>query len=288
MQWIAVAIGAFYVFAGVVVLRRMAMDSLLDVVLQAITLEKTSAKERLRSRVLTLGGCLTFASGLALMTLSPWATVFFAANAIVQGGYLLWARKALPSESVEEQQGRNQTQNAYVIYLAAFAFVVHAQAQGVLSYWPWPVDLGRFSWLVEPLVISAVTAALWANWFVRMPRSAKSGAWSSSEGAGEVGPADEFFKLLPDRLRLAPEYGCWPTWDDETGDNVDPAALGFSDALLARLRQWDDVWQETFKPDDPGGSGFGDGDAGQRWQQEGQEIAAQLAEEWSGELVVKL
>lgn len=286
MQWFSVAVGVFYAFAGVVVLRRMAMDRLLDLALQAITLEETAAKERLQSRVLTFGGCLTLASGLALATLSPWATAFFAANSVVQGGYLLWAWKALPPESEEEQKGRQQTINAFVIYLAAFAFVAHAHSQGVFSHWP--IDVGGLSWLIEPLVIGAVTAGVWASWFLRMPGSGKSSAWSRADDDGTETWDDLPKPPLPERLRLAPEYGCWPTWDDETGYNVDPADLGLSDALLARLHEWDDAWQATFKPDDPKASRFADDDAAQHWRDEGRAIATELEREWPGPVVVKI
>ena len=286
MQWFSLAVGVFYASAGVVVLRRMAMDRLLDLALQAITLEDTAAKERIRSRVLTFGGCLTLAGGLALATLSPWATVLFAANSVLQGGYLLWAWKTLPPESEDEQKGRQQTINAFVIYLAAFAFVVHAHSQGVLSHWP--VDVGGLSRLIEPLVIGAITAGVWASWFLQMPRSGKSSAWNLADGSG----ADSWNELpkptLPDRLRLAPEYGCWPTWDDETGYNIDPADLGLSEGLLARLQQWDDAWQATFKPDDPHTSWFADDAAAQHWREEGRVIAAELEREWPGPVVVKI
>lgn len=285
MQWIAVAVGAFYVFAGIVVLRRMAMDRMLDIALEAITLKKTEAKERLKSRVLTFGGCLTFASGLALMMLSPWATVFFAANAILQGGYLLWAWKALPPESEDEKKGRQQTINAFFIYMAAFAFVAHAHSQGVFSHWP--IAFSTFSWLIEPLVISVVTAGLWANWFLRMPRRGTSVGWSRADDGGADTWDDLPTPPRPERLRLAPEYACWPTWDDETGENIDPANLELSDALYARIREWDDTWQATYKPDDPVNSGFDNEEASERWIAEGEAIAAALAEEWTGQIVVK-
>lgn len=286
MQRFAVAVGAFYAIAGVVVLRRLAMDSLLDLALQAITLEKTDAKERLQSRALTLGGCLTLASGLALTTLSPWATVLFAANSVGQGAYLLWAWKALPPESEDEQKGRNQTINAFVIYLAAFAFVAHAHSQGVLS--PWSIDVGGFSWLIEPVVIGAVTAGVWANWFLRLPRSGKSATWGSVDDGGADSWDDLPRPPLPERLRLAPEYGCWPTWDDETGYNIDPVDLGLSDVLLTRLQRWDDAWQATFEADDPESSRFADDDAEQRWIDEGRSIAAELDQEWPGPVIVKI
>ncbi len=286
MQWILMAVGAFYAFAGVVVLRRMAMNRVLDLALEAITLQKTDYNERLQSSLLAFGGCLTLASGLALMTLSPWATVFFAANAIFQGGYLLWAWKALPPESEAERKGRQQTINAFIIYLAAFAFVAHAHSQGVFSHWP--INAGNFTWLVELMVIVAVSAGLWAYWFFHIPRKSPSSTWTPTEDA-----ETDIWDHLPDpprpeRLRLAPEYGCWPTWDDETGLNVNPADLGLSDNLLTRLKQWDDALQATYNMDDPEASRFADDDAEQRWRDEGLAIATELEREWPGPVVVRL
>lgn len=284
MQWVAVAVGAFYTFAGFVVLRSMALNGLLDAALEAITLKKTDAKDRIQSRLLTFGGCLTFASGLALMTLSPWATLIFAANTIVQGAYLVWAWKALPPESEREKEGRNQTINAFVIYLAAFAFVVYAQSQGVLAHWP--LDVGSLSWLIEPLAIGAVTAGVWAKWFLHVPRTPNPALDSIGSAECEESWEDQSKPPLPDRLRFAPEYGCWPTWNDDTGDNVDPADLGLPDELLARLRQWDDAWQATFKPDDPAASGFADDEEAQRWIDEGRAIAGEIERQWARPLVV--
>lgn len=92
-QYAAIAVGAFYVFVGVVVLRAMVLDRVMDQLLVALN-EPSAPKERLRSRVLTLGAVLTMAGGIGLMLLSPLATPVFLANALWQGGYLLWAEKA--------------------------------------------------------------------------------------------------------------------------------------------------------------------------------------------------
>ncbi|MCL4767031.1 MAG: hypothetical protein KJZ80_12400 [Hyphomicrobiaceae bacterium] len=283
MHWIAIAVGAFYVFAGVVVLRAMALDRLMDVMLRALG-EPVEAKERRQSQLLGLGACLTFASGLTLVTLSRWSTLLFAANSLVQGSYLVWASKVLPPETADERQGRSRTINAFVVYLAAFAFVAHAHGQGV--FMPWPVDIGALSGLVEPLVIGGVTAGAWAFWF---RRSRGNAAPESSFENPSVPETDDMPEPpLPKRLRLAAEHGCWPIWDDETGDNVDPADLDLSEALLRRLEAWDSAWQATFDEADPRSSGFAAEAAVQCWKAEGQAIAAQLAEEWQGPLVVKL
>ncbi|WP_449396302.1 hypothetical protein [Devosia riboflavina] len=71
------------------------------------------------------------------------------------------------------------------------------------------------------------------------------------------------------RLRLAPEWECWPLWDDETGDNLDPRDLDLPPALLARLVAWDDLFQATFNRDDPLASAL----PGDEWREEGRALA---------------
>lgn len=70
-------------------------------------------------------------------------------------------------------------------------------------------------------------------------------------------------------LRLAPEWECWPLWNDETGDNLDPRDLDLPPALLARLVAWDDVFQATFNRDDPLASVL----PGEDWKAEGRALA---------------
>lgn len=71
------------------------------------------------------------------------------------------------------------------------------------------------------------------------------------------------------RLRLAPEWECWPLWDDQTGDNLDPRDLDLPPALLARLVAWDEVFQATFNRDDPLASVL----PGDAWREEGRALA---------------
>lgn len=58
------------------------------------------------------------------------------------------------------------------------------------------------------------------------------------------------------RLRLAPEFGCWPLWDDATGDNLEPEDWPLPPDLAARLRAWDDAFQATLDDAYPPDSRF--------------------------------
>lgn len=162
-QVVAVAIGAFYVFAGVVVLRATALDRVMDALLAALN-DPSGAKEKMRSRILIGGALLTLASGVALMLLSPLAVPVFLANLAWQGGYLLWAERALPPEDDDDARGRRQTKNAFVVCLAATAFVFWLAVQGRLR--PWDVPLQTMA-----IDVAVVVAAVVVSWvFIQMER----------------------------------------------------------------------------------------------------------------------
>lgn len=83
--------------------------------------------------------------------------------------------------------------------------------------------------------------------------------------------------MAPPRiLRLAPEYGCWPTWDDETGDTLDPADLPIPAGLAERILRWDRRFQATLDHDDPPDSRFPDDAALAAWRVEAEAILAAL------------
>lgn len=154
-QYAAIAIGAFYVFAGFIVLRAMLLDRVMDQLLAALK-DPVAPKEALRSRVLTIGGYLTLTSGVALAVLSPLAVLLFAANALWQGAYLVWAERALPPEEEGEAKGRQRTKNAFVVYLAVTAFVIWLASRGQLRRWDAPFA----EHVLDVAIVSAAIAAV--------------------------------------------------------------------------------------------------------------------------------
>lgn len=276
MIYIAVAIGAFYVFAGFVVMRAMAMDQLMNRILFALE-NKKDPKEEWKTAALTVGAFLTLASGAALMLLSPLATILFVANAIVQGGYVLWADRALPPEDESEKKGRQQTKNALVIYLAATAFVIWLATQDLLR-----------PWLLQPVAIDAViimlgTAAAWG--WIHLPRG-------KSEASGSS-PLDSFAETAgiaptgttppqPTRLRFAPEWHCSPIWDADTGDSINVFELDLPEDLVARIEEWDTKWQATYNDNDPAAGGYQSVEEQEAYVREGRELARELERVWPG------
>lgn len=148
MSWIVQAVGVFYVLAGIVVLRQMALERLLDQALAAITMRPASALDRRETQLLSLGGYLTFASGLSALTLSRWSVALFAMASLAQALYLVWAARATPPQDETERKGRRATFNAFLIYLAASAFVIYAAWHGAVRPWPF-LDPGFATALAE-------------------------------------------------------------------------------------------------------------------------------------------
>lgn len=78
------------------------------------------------------------------------------------------------------------------------------------------------------------------------------------------------------RLRLSPEWQCWPLWDVERGHNIDPADLDLPEALRLRLLVWDDVFQGLYETDDFTSVAFESREAEAAWRAEGRQIAKEL------------
>ena len=133
LEFAARLVGVFYALGGLVAIRAMAVSELLDRALNMITLKREPAKVVARRWLLGGGAVMTGASGVAAALLSFWAVPLFAANLVVQAGWLAWARTAFPPEDEEEATGRRRTTNAALGYAALTLLVLYLWRQGRLS-----------------------------------------------------------------------------------------------------------------------------------------------------------
>ena len=233
--------------------------------------------------MLTIGAYLTAASGAALVTLSSMATVLFVLNTLVQGGYLAWATKALPSEDEADRKGRQQTINAFVIYAAVTAFVTWLGFTGGLR--PWPRDVEGV--LIE--LIAPAMAALACYLLVYKPGMQKrsSGLDFGGEDIDMPATASPGVAHPTVNLRLRPEFGCCPLWDADTGDNVSHYHIPISLDLAERIENWDDRFQVIYKDDYPAESGFASPEEEQAYIEEGRAVARELVESWPGKVDIE-
>ena len=278
-------IGAFYAFAGMVILRAMTMDRLMDVMLAALTLKPTPRAERLTSQILTLGAVLTLCSGLTLLLLSRFAPLVFLANVVVQGLYLVWAARALPPEDALEAKGRRQTTNAFFLYCVATGFVCVCSYLGVFT--PWTELGGVPGWLRELLLPLLLTGGV--SWYFLRDRGAKNTDTDRDSDAPQTTiPPQEWYSKPVKAVRIAPEYQCWPLWNDETGDNLHPNDLDLSNDLARRILAWDDAFQATFNQEDPMESKFPTPEEEDAYQAETRILAEAIHQEWTGDVILSL
>lgn len=266
MQWIGIAVGCFYVFAGAVLLHAMRMDRFLDSALAQLTLEPTPVAERVRGRMSAVIAWTTLLGGAALAILSVWAVPLFLVSALAQAGFLVWARRNDPPENEGEAAGRRRTVNAFVIYLVACALVLWLLRDGVLVSRP-VAELGTLAavgvFVVAERVVSAIRAKR-APW--REPEEERPEEAYEREPPGEPG------------LRLSPSYECWPLWDNVTGDNLDPREMGLPPELVERIERWDAEFQALFVGDDWTNMDFPTDEARLAYTREFEEIARALEE----------
>ncbi|MFO1014765.1 MAG: hypothetical protein U1E50_13475 [Caulobacteraceae bacterium] len=78
------------------------------------------------------------------------------------------------------------------------------------------------------------------------------------------------------RLRLSPEWQCWPLWDVDNGHNIDPADLDIPAALRVRIEVWDQVFQDLYDDADPTAGLFESEAVRARFAAEGEAIAREL------------
>lgn len=274
---IAVALGIFYAVGGVIHMRALVLDAMADTLL-AMLGDSEAGNERWRTRVMTVGAALTFASGISLMALSRWTLPIFAANAALQGTYLIWAVRAFLPIDETERQGQRATLRAFVIYLAAFGFVIALDRLCLWRIWFEPA-------LVELAAIAVLTIAI--SLLVRQGSKPASKLASAVPSPTSLDPPSTEAQA-PTLLKVMPEYHCSPLWDDESGNLIDPATLGLSPELLQRIADWDDIFQATFRQDDPFTSGFGDVAVEHAWVRQGNAIVEDLGREWPGPITNRI
>ena len=238
-------IGAFYVFAGYVATRVALTSHFIDVVIAAIAAKKPSRMETAQSYWLLSGATLVLAGGVALLLLIDVAAWLFLASAIGQAAYLFYlAPRFFDVEDAPDAVGRRQTTNAFLIYVAATAFVVWALSLGKLTPWqnvPLPVLA-----LCGGLIAAHVAYVVWT--LAKSPGGAGGvAAFSESDDAPARNPADCA------RIKVMADYHCHPLWalDEDVYGDIPPEALDLSPELTRDLNAWAEAYTSSLDPEDP-------------------------------------
>jgi hypothetical protein len=135
-------VGVFYAFAGIVGVRAALSSRLIDIAIAALDNTRANKAKTGRALWLLIGALLVLSGGAALMLLMDASAWLFGGAALGQALYLFAAAPFLfdPCDP-PDATGRNQTYNAFVLYLLATALVIWAAYTGKLVSWssvPWP------------------------------------------------------------------------------------------------------------------------------------------------------
>ncbi len=258
-------VGAFYVFGGIVALRAVALDSVLDQALASMTRDRPDPEDVLRRRILAATSVVTGVSGLSLVLLSGWAVWLFLLNLGLQAGWLVFAARRFPPADESEAQGRRQVARAALIWAVATAMVLWLNAEGRLA----ALDIG---WREATLAAAALAMGGWIARQLMWNPGPRPAFGEEPDGMPVVLPR-------PTRVRLVRRYGYQPLLDADTGHPVD-IFEHLPEVLAERLRTWENDFHDAVDPYDPeAGPAFSPAEA-LAHDQEGEAIARALRAEF--------
>jgi hypothetical protein len=129
-----VLVGGFYMFAAMVAGRAALMDAHLDHALAGIMAKPRDPVDVERSAWMLGGACIVGASGALLAASSSLALPLFLLSSLMQGFYfLLLSPKRYDRDEAVPPEGRQQSINAYALYLIVTVFVAWAVFAGHLK-----------------------------------------------------------------------------------------------------------------------------------------------------------
>lgn len=254
-------LGAFYMFGGYAVLRAIAMDEMIDTVIERVNFSDDTSEpvssEHFKKRFLGVMAIVSFAGGAFLFFHSALATALFCICLAMQLLHVLvlGPRYFDRDEDIDiKDSGRPATINAMVIYAVVTVCLLYAQHLGALPSFP-P------SWSQRETAGLAVTAAF-AIYAYRLTRIPRSGAGipqslqpndqtlqadvSDPEQAGNVIGIAEL------RVQAtAHEEGLWArSKANDLWETVKPDQLGLSIALEIRICKWEDRYDRFCDTDE--------------------------------------
>lgn len=254
-------LGAFYMFGGYAVLRAIAIDELIDTVIERVNYPEETSEPvitgRFKKRFLGVMALVSFAGGAFLFFQSALATALFCICLAMQLLHVLvlGPRYFDRDEDIDfNESGRQATINAMLIYAVVTVCLLYAQHLGALPSFP-------HSWSLRESAGLAVTVAfaIYAYRMTRIPPpntdilqslppndQPLQAEFSNSEQPGNV------ISIAELRVQAtAHEEGLWArSKANDFWETVDPDLLGISIALESRISKWEDRYDQFCDTDE--------------------------------------
>jgi hypothetical protein len=240
-------IAAFYAFGGFVATRAGLMSQIIDQAIAAIALKKPTRIETAQNAWLIATAALVLIGGVLLLAGLQLAAWVFVASSLGQVAYIFYVAPRFFDQDDASGGGRRATTNAFVIYLAATAFILWAAYRGrlvTLDEASTPALIAVGAGLL--LYAGYVARALW--WSPRKGRDSDDGA--------VLRPFPDEPSLPPHesrRIKVMADYGCDPLWalDEERYGCFAPEMIDLSPELTADLNAWAADYDTSFNANDP-------------------------------------
>jgi hypothetical protein len=273
-------VGAFYAFAGYVATRAGLTSHFIDRAIAAIGASKPSVVETRQTYWLLSAATLVLASGAALLFLLDIAVWLFVASSAGQALYLgVLGPRYFDRAEPPDPRGRRQTTNAFVIYLAATAFVVWAGAAGKL------VTVAELGWLAAVPAAAVVAHVIYVLWTLAGSPAAKTSPLFA--GVPPEGGARDPSECK--RIKVMADYDCHPLWalDEDVYGDIAPEKLNLSPELTHDLNVWAEAYSSSLNREDPSQSLWSDAQFASH-AAEARPLAVRLARERSDLMVYVL
>jgi len=261
---LARAVGGFYLMGGIFMLRALGVSGFLDLALAAIE-RRGGRRLMVRSTLLSLGGVLTAASGLALLLLHDLAIPLMLANVVMQVLWLVVATLWFPPEDDEDRRGRLSTMRAAALFAGMTLLVLWLERSGRLAF-----AATELSTVV--LAMGGGGIFLWQVYALFRQGQGLSAVSGTDDAASE----EIITCYLPARLHLEPRYFTPAIWDADSGQPLDPEEVDLPPDLQRRIIAFGLEAGRIFDAEQPGGSRIGDQAARALLEAEAQAIAEQL------------
>ncbi|WP_306261404.1 hypothetical protein [Pararhizobium sp. IMCC21322] len=243
-------LGAFYMFGGYALTRAIAMDGLIDTVIERINLpgeaSETVDSEGFKKQFLGAMAVVSFAGGAFLFFQSALATALFCICLAMQLLHILVLGPRFFDRDEDDDtigSGRQATINAMIVYAVVTFCLLYAQHLGALPSFP-P------SWSQRESAGLALSVAF-AIYAYRLMRAPHTDHAPDPDLTQPLQPNDTF-KIAELRVQAtADEEGLWVrSKASDVWETVEPDLLGISIALELRISKWEDRYDRFCDTDE--------------------------------------
>lgn len=254
-------LGAFYMFGGYAVLRAIAMDELIDIVIERVDFPEEASEpvssEHFKKRFLGVMALVSFAGGAFLFFQSALATTLFCICLAMQLLHVLvlGPRYFDREEDIDPNgSGRQATINAMLIYAVVTFCLLYAQHLGALPSFPHSWSQRETAGLVVTLAF-----AIYAYRMTRIPgsdtdipQSLQPNDQPLQADVSDPKQPGSVFSIAELRVQAtAHEEGVWARPEaNDFWETVDPDLLGISIALESRISKWEDRYDQFCDTDE--------------------------------------